>query len=164
MPSTLLIGIGNVLRGDDGVGCRLAERLGEASLPGEVRVVAAHQLLPEHVDLLRELDRVIVVDAAVDVPAGQVAVTELATAGCEGPGLQAPGPGPLVFHHLTPAALLAACATLHGRAPRATLVRIGVASTEASTELSPEIEARFDGYCRVVRDLLSRQGPGISGP
>ena len=155
MPSTLLIGFGNVLRGDDGIGVRIAERLEEDDLGAGVRSVAAHQLLPEHVEWLREVDRVVFVDAAVDVPAGELIVSELATASSGGSALQTPGVGPLTFHHLTPQGLLAACDALYGRAPDAVMVRIGVASTETSMALSADLEHRFGEYCERVRGLLS---------
>ena len=37
----LVVGVGNLLRRDDGVGCRVAERLQECGLPSHVRVVDA---------------------------------------------------------------------------------------------------------------------------
>ncbi len=145
MSPTLLIGFGNVLRGDDGVGVRVAERLAE-EVPGDaVRVVAVHQLLPEHVELLAAARRVVFVDAAEDVPPAELAVDALAPADAAA----------ITFHHLTPAVLLAACASLHGRAPDAIMVRIGVVSTDTSTELSPDLERRFEEYSERVRALLS---------
>jgi hydrogenase maturation protease len=145
MRSTLLIGFGNVLRGDDGVGVRVAERLGGEDLGAGVRVEAAHQLLPEHMEALREADRVVFVDAAEDVAPGEIVVSALAPADAAA----------VTFHHLTPAVLLASCAALYGRAPDAVMVRIGVVSTGTSTDLSPAVAARFEQYCERVRDLLS---------
>lgn len=150
MPPTLLIGFGNVLRGDDGVGVRVAERLGGDDLGPDVQVVAAHQLLPEHVDLLRDAGLAVFVDAAADVPPGEVVA-----------GALVPAAGAAVtFHHLTPAVLLAACAALHGRAPEAVLVRIGVACTDASTDLSLALAARFEDYCERVRQILTGGAAG----
>lgn len=165
MPSTLLIGFGSVLRGDDGIGMRIAERLEEDDLGAGVRVVAAHQLLPEHVEWLREVERVIFVDAAVDVPAGELVVSVIRMRNSIGTNFldwkfvpieffEAEEPGPLTFHHLTPRGLLAACASLYGRAPAAALVRIGVGSTETSMALSADLERRFEEYCERVRDLV----------
>jgi hydrogenase maturation protease len=145
MLHTLLIGFGSLLRGDDGVGVRVAERLEGECLGEGVRVVAVHQLLPEHVELLRTARRAVFVDAAEDVPPGELVAGALAPADAAA----------VTFHHLTPAVLLAACASLNGVAPDAILVRIGVASTETSTELSPLLASRFDGYCERVRGLLS---------
>ena len=51
MPGTLIIGYGNLLRGDDAVGCRAAYKL-EQRFHGDpdVEVIAAQQLTPEMAD------------------------------------------------------------------------------------------------------------------
>lgn len=41
MEPILIVGLGNLLRNDDGVGCRVVEELSRRSLPGHVRVVDA---------------------------------------------------------------------------------------------------------------------------
>ena len=45
----LVIGYGNVLRHDDGVGPRVAEAIEELNLPG-VRTLVCQQLSPEHAE------------------------------------------------------------------------------------------------------------------
>ncbi|MFM7313194.1 MAG: hypothetical protein ACKO0M_08520 [Cyanobium sp.] len=60
-PQALVIGIGNRLRGDDGVGFWLAERAEGLQLP--VKVKAVHQLTPELVDDLAGAARVLFIDA-----------------------------------------------------------------------------------------------------
>lgn len=57
----LVIGIGNPLRGDDGVGRQVAERIAEARRDVRVRVV--HQLTPELAVELAEHSDVVFVDA-----------------------------------------------------------------------------------------------------
>ncbi len=59
----LVIGLGNSLRGDDGVGCWLAQRA-ERWLPAE-RVRAVRQLTPELADDLAAAGRVLFIDAWV---------------------------------------------------------------------------------------------------
>ena len=61
----LVIGYGNTLRGDDGVGPRVAEAVAAMALPG-VRTLGCHQLAPEHAEAISRADRVVFVDAAVD--------------------------------------------------------------------------------------------------
>ena len=63
----LIIGYGNTLRRDDGVGPRVAEAVGKMNLPG-VRTLICQQLSPEHADPVSQADIVIFVDAAVDAP------------------------------------------------------------------------------------------------
>ena len=63
----LVIGYGNTLRGDDGVGPKVAETVGALRLPG-VRTLICQQLSPEHAAPISVADTVIFVDAAVDAP------------------------------------------------------------------------------------------------
>jgi hydrogenase maturation protease len=63
----LVIGYGNTLRGDDGVGPRVAEAIEQLSLPG-VRTLICQQLSPEYADPVSQAHTVVFVDAAVDTP------------------------------------------------------------------------------------------------
>ena len=69
-PRILILGVGNLLRGDDGFGVHLIGSLADVALPPNVRLLEAgtvsHQLIP----LLGEIDRLIVIDAveAGDMP------------------------------------------------------------------------------------------------
>jgi hydrogenase maturation protease len=63
----LVIGYGNTLRGDDGVGPRVAEAVERLQLPG-VRTLICQQLSPEHAEMISQAERVVFVDAAVDGP------------------------------------------------------------------------------------------------
>jgi hydrogenase maturation protease len=64
-PTLLVIGYGNTLRGDDGVGPRLVAELEARSLP-HVTTLACALLTPELADPVSQADVVIFVDAAVD--------------------------------------------------------------------------------------------------
>jgi hydrogenase maturation protease len=59
----LVIGYGNTLRGDDSVGCQVAEAVASWQIP-YLRSLAVHQLLPELAETIAEVDTVIFVDAA----------------------------------------------------------------------------------------------------
>ena len=61
----LVIGYGNTLRGDDGVGPHVAEAIGAMRLP-EVHTIVCQQLSPEHAAPISLAETVIFVDAAVD--------------------------------------------------------------------------------------------------
>ena len=54
----LVIGYGNTLRGDDGVGPRVAEAVGKLNLPG-VRTLICQQLSPEHAELISQARAVV---------------------------------------------------------------------------------------------------------
>ena len=64
VPATLVLGLGNPLRGDDGVGVRVAQHLAKAYLPGDVDVVDGGTRGLGLVSLLEGRQRAIVVDAA----------------------------------------------------------------------------------------------------
>ena len=61
----LVIGYGNTLRGDDGVGPRVVEAIGTLGLPG-VRTLICPLLTPELADPISRAEKVIFVDAAMD--------------------------------------------------------------------------------------------------
>ena len=63
----LVIGYGNTLRGDDGVGPKVAEAIAALNLPG-VQTLACPLLTPELADPISQAEKVIFVDAAVDAP------------------------------------------------------------------------------------------------
>ena len=70
LPSGLLIiGYGNTLRRDDGVGPKVAEAVAALALPG-VRALAYPLLTPELAEAVSQARVVIFVDAAVDAPRG----------------------------------------------------------------------------------------------
>ena len=64
VPATLVLGLGNPLRGDDGVGVCVARMLAEGSLPADVEVVDGGTQGLGLVSLLEGRRRAIVVDAA----------------------------------------------------------------------------------------------------
>ncbi|HEY83904.1 MAG TPA: hydrogenase maturation protease [Chloroflexi bacterium] len=72
MNPTLIIGLGNPLRGDDGIGARVAQALAEQNLPPNVDVLDGGTQGLGIVNMLEGRQRVIFVDAAdVGVAPGQ---------------------------------------------------------------------------------------------
>ncbi len=63
MADILVIGYGNELRGDDGLGPLVAKAVAAANIPG-VRVLTARQLLPEFAAELAQARLVVFVDAS----------------------------------------------------------------------------------------------------
>lgn len=128
----LVIGIGNPLRGDDGVGALLAEEAaGHTAVPTAVRRV--QQLLPELAADLAPLDAVLFIDAW-HAPAAAGPQLQRLRAG-EGPvGARAES------HRFEPATLLAVCEVLYGRAPEAALLRVPAFGFAHGTELSAGLQ------------------------
>ncbi len=117
----LVIGYGNPLRGDDGFGYRVAERV-----PG---AIAAHQLTPELMDAIARADRVVFVDASCEGEPGEIRRRSLS-----------PQAGGCSFtHHLTPENLLAGSLALYGRAPEAEVITVCGADFSLSEKLSEKI-------------------------
>src|SRR5271166_6728975 len=65
MPGTLIIGYGNPLRGDDGLGWQVASELAKC-VDALISVLAVQQLTPELAEPVSDADLVIFVDACCD--------------------------------------------------------------------------------------------------
>ncbi len=72
MKRPLIIGYGNPLREDDGIGWRAAELLERTLAPGAAEVLKSHQLVPELAAQVEGASLVIFLDAAVDQEPGSV--------------------------------------------------------------------------------------------
>ena len=142
----LVIGIGNSLRQDDGVGWHLAEALAarvEAGALAELEVLAVQQLTPELVEPIAAAGAVVLVDAVITAAgAGPAGLEPLRLEPLHPAG--ASGPAPLT-HHATPGALLALAMALHGTGPPAwqLLIPIAATATGFGEELSPGANARL---------------------
>ena len=132
----LVIGYGNVLRGDDGVGPAIADRLrdrvGERS---DLTIRSAHQLLPEMADELARVGLAVSLDACVDQPAGSLRWRRLKPD---------PTPSESLGHQQLPERLLELTRLIHGRTPRAVVARIGAGSLEVGEGLTPPVEHAAD--------------------
>jgi hydrogenase maturation protease len=132
----LVIGIGNPLRGDDGVGMLLAEQVGGRSV---------QQLTPELAEDLAEMEAVLFIDAWL-APAG--ASPELIPiAPANGAADSAAN-----SHQLEPAQLLAISQALYGRAPAVHLLRVPAYRFAHNGVLSAELQAALPA----TRTLLQR--------
>jgi len=145
-PHTLILGLGNPLRADDGFGWRLAERLAEAELPAGVEVIAYHQLTPELAEMLRGVALVIFLDVEIGVPPGVVRSVPVTPASS----------AEAFSHQLNPAALLALARQLYGQAPAAYAVSVGAADLGYGTALSDTVEAALPEALEAVVALLRR--------
>ncbi|HRQ39933.1 MAG TPA: hydrogenase maturation protease [Chloroflexota bacterium] len=136
--NTLVLGYGNPLRGDDGVGWVVAERLHGAA---GITAVPLHQLLPEHADLMQTAVHVIFVDATVMGEPGAVQVQPLA------PDRQ----GLAASHQMSPGVLLAMVGELYGRCPPAHLITITGQDFGYSETLSPPVQESVEQVIEMVR-------------
>ncbi len=144
---TLLIGYGNTLRGDDAIGPVVAERI-ERALPAgqtDVTVMICHQLTPELAEDIAQFDRVIFIDAAENLPPGEVRCVDL-TDTTASPGETS--------HAVDPAWLLHTARILYGHAPQAHAVMIGGADFGLVEGLTDPAKAGVEQAVARIDELL----------
>jgi hydrogenase maturation protease len=151
--TTLIIGYGSPIRGDDAVGPVLAELIAGSveagTWPAGTEVQARHILTAELVADLHRAERVVFIDAAADGTPGEVRTRRLA------PDATAPS---TMAHFHDPRELLAWCEGLYGAAPEAWLITIsGGAWDYGHFDLSPAVQAALPVATRSVRELCLHQ-------
>ena len=137
----LVIGYGNTLRGDDGVGPRVAEAIEQLNLPG-VRTLICQQLSPEYADPVSRAHTVVFVDAAVDAPR-EVQLRKIE------PNESAQ----LMAHAADPRTLLALARDVFGHAPQAWWLTIPAAKLDFSETLTPEAQRGFEVALEKIQEL-----------
>ena len=162
----LVIGYGNALRTDDGVGWHAARLLaGDPRLAGAV-VVAEQQLAPELALDMSAATLVVLVDATTTTKPGTVTVRQLAAPGEEsaGAGSGASGTGPgATSHHVDPGLLLALARELYGAAPEAVEVSVGVADVGPGETLTPLVAAALPAVADAVARLVEEHEGRANG-
>ncbi len=142
-PKFLVIGYGNSLRSDDGVGLKVAAAVEAAGLPG-VGAIGCHQLTPELAEPVAQARAVVFVDAAVNARAG-IQVVELTPAAT----------GQIMAHVSDPKSLLALARDIFGRCPPAWWVTIPIQNTDFGEELSPLASEGMRGAVEKIRALAA---------
>ena len=138
----LVIGYGNSLRSDDGVGPRVAEAIEALQLP-DVRTLVCQLLTPEYADPIARASRVIFVDAAVD-KTDRVHFRKL------DPGETSQ----LMAHAADPRTMLALARDVFGHAPEAWWLTSPAMNLGFGTVYSPETEAGFQAAIAAIKTLV----------
>jgi hydrogenase maturation protease len=137
----LVLGYGNTLRSDDGVGPLVAEIVADLHLPG-VETLVAGLLTPELADPISRVKTVVFVDAAVDAP------REVQLRSC------APADSSQIMAHAAdPKTMLALARDVFGHAPQAFLLTIPVENLAIGEELTPVARAGMDRAVGLIRRL-----------
>jgi len=144
----LVVGYGNTLRRDDGVGPKVADAVEALALTG-VRTLACPVLTPELAEPISRAGMVIFVDAAVDAPL-EVQRRKLEPA----PSSQ------VMAHAASPATLLALARDAFGHAPEAWLLTIPVAELGIGEALSPLAQRGFDLAIEQVKQCAAQCSGG----
>jgi hydrogenase maturation protease len=165
----LLIGYGNPLRGDDGVGWHVANAVRAALRAGEtaaaniheatggsrLRILTEHQLTPELASDVAASGVVVFVDAACDCAPGVVRVRPVNVTG---------PPSGLTQHQFDPGTLLWLAGQVYGRVPAsAWLVTIGASAFACEQRLSPPVQAGVSVAYRAAVHLLDLTPRALAG-
>lgn len=157
----LILGVGNLLLSDEGVGVHVAQKMMEMDLPPEVQIVEGGTDGFGLMHVLLEADRVILVDAVKGGgPPGSIYRFEVAD--CP--------PFPDIFKtsvHQISILEVINLSGLIGSTPPTTIIGVEPECLEMGMDLSPEIEAKIPKVIQLVKEEvagtlahLSKEGAG----
>lgn len=141
--SVLLIGYGNPLRCDDGVGQEIAKQVAAWGMPN-VEAIAVHQLTPELVEALAKVEVAIFVDAYLATVDQEVQVRSLEVARS----------GMTLGHWCEPQVLLAMTQVLYSRHPQAWWVMVPGVDFELGDLLSPMARQGMESALQHIEYLI----------
>ena len=150
MQPTLVLGIGNLLMGDEGVGVHALRVLEQEPWPTDVALVDGGTGGFHLLEYLTGCSRLVMIDATMDgAPAGTVSVLQ--------PRYASDFPRALTAHDIGLRDLIEAAALL-GPLPHVTLVTVSIAEIKSMvTDLSPAVAAAISEVRRQVREAVANQ-------
>jgi len=150
---TLVAGIGNIFRSDDGFGSEVVRELAGEPRPPDVDLVD-YGIRGMHLayDLLDRYDTLVVIDAipaaaAADSVPGTIRVFEVTGDDLRGSGVDA--------HGMDPLTVLSSLQALGGRLPRTVVVGCVAQSVDEGIGLSPAVSAAVASGADTVAALLT---------
>lgn len=148
MSKIVVIGVGNIIRSDDGFGVHALRRLQQhPKIPADVIFVEGGTKGLELFGYAWEASHLLLIDAA---NAGQTAGTLIQMSGDELRSLS----GGMSVHQLGVADLIASLTLASERPPNIVLLGVQPASTDWGTILTPRLEAALDPVVEVAIALL----------
>jgi hydrogenase maturation protease len=156
----LIVGYGNPLRSDDGIGWHAARLLADAPRLDGARIVACHQLAPELAEDVSRASLVVLVDAAAEGDPGSISVRRIGS----------PPPTSITWsHHLTPETLAGLTEALYGVVPPIVLVSVAAESFAEGDGLSSVLKQALPEVVEVLAGVVTRTandpgGSGFGGP
>ncbi len=142
----LVIGYGNPLRGDDGVGWHVAEQLAKENNHDHVEILTRHQLTPELAEPISCAARVIFIDAATNETSGKISCQWIKPEAMASTSFS---------HDCDPSSLLTIAQQLYGRHPEAVLLTIAGESFDHAERLSPVVLDKLPTLLQKVRELIT---------
>ena len=143
----LVVGYGNPLRSDDGLGWHAAERLARDPRLAGTDVRWQHQLTPELAYDFSRVRLVVLIDVSVEQAPGEISVRRLDDTSAKVEATST--------HHTDPAALVALARDLWGAAPEVFIVGVGAESLEVGESLTPTVEAAIPGIADIVVRIVT---------
>lgn len=154
-PKIMVMGVGNILMSDEGLGVRFLDELGKQSLPENVELLEGGTAGLELVHLIQEVDFLIIVDA-INAKSEPGALFRFQ------PGdLQVfPEKYEVSFHQIGIIEVLA-MANVLGHAPQTLIFGVQPKSLDWGMDISPEIQAQFPTLIKLILhevDCILREG------
>jgi hydrogenase maturation protease len=151
----LILGIGNVLMGDEGVGVHAIKELEKESFPPNVTLLDGGTGGFHLLEYLQEYPTVIMIDATMDgKPAGTISLIE--------PKFATDFPKALSAHDIGLRDLVESTAVL-GELPKMFLITVTIDSIQSmEMELSAEIEKQIPVVIGKVKEVLKTISSGLS--
>jgi hydrogenase maturation protease len=151
MPRILIIGYGNPLKSDDGLGWHAAQELSQELTHAEVKIIRAHQLTPELAEEASTAELVLFIDAWEGAPPGEIR--------CEAIHLDdglddGPSGASLHSHDLRPATILQLARELYGFSPRAFLLTVTGEHFEDGDSLSEPVRSALPKLIAQVKTFI----------
>ena len=145
MARVLVIGYGNPLRGDEGIGWRVIQKLAKHALNKDCEIIACRQLTPELAEQVSKAELVIFINAEEGKSPGAIQKRAVSPHG---------EPPPSFSHGLEPHTLLACAQALYGFSPEGILFTVSTASFEFSETLSPEVAGAMPKLISKIKSFL----------
>jgi hydrogenase maturation protease len=151
----LILGIGNVLMGDEGVGVHAIKELEKETFPPNVTLLDGGTGGFHLLEYLQEYPKIIMIDATMDgKPAGTISLIE--------PKFATDFPKSLSAHDIGLRDLIESTAVL-GELPKMYLITITIDSIQSmELELSPEIKKQIPVVIGKVKEVLKTISSGLS--
>jgi len=145
--NTLILGIGNLLLKDEGVGIHVIRALENENLPSEVSLMDGGTGGLHLISWLQDYDRIIMIDATLDNnPPGTIRLIQ--------PRFASDFP-PLMSAHEIGLRDMIEAMFLTGKLPVISLIVISATDiSEVGTDLSPEIQSVLPEVIRIVKNQL----------
>lgn len=140
-----VIGYGNDLRGDDGIGIVAVRKIRECLKDTNVDTHEYHQLSIEIIPLLCRYDKIIFIDCSTDIAHGEVSCYQIKPDN---------NISLTMTHHLMPEQILQLIDTLYEKNPVAYVCKVGGRVFDFGYEISKEVMASTHKVIKCCMELI----------